>query len=124
MIVCDFDIVGVSVPPHEAHSPLLVDPNAVLSLAIAFEGLQPVARWDPKVSKVHGAIQHEELAVRGTPQLSQEPLDRFPPEQGRGLLACKGPDHMTNGTRARRYCQVAILSASNMSAKASTPRSP
>ena len=116
MIVRDFDFVGVSVSPDEAHSPLLVDPNAVLSLAFAFEGLEPVARWDPKVSKVDGAVQHEELAVRSAPQLSREPLGGFPPEQGRGLLTRKGSDHMTNGTPIRRYCQVAILSASDMSA--------
>lgn len=116
MIVRDFDFVGVSVSPDEAHSPLFVNPNAVLSLAFALEGLEPVARWDPKVSKVDGAVQHEEFAVRSAPQLSGQPLDRFPPEQGRSLLRRKGPDHMTNDSPVRRYCQVAILSASDMSA--------
>jgi hypothetical protein len=39
MIVDDLDVKGVTVTPPEADPPLLVDPDAVLALAIAFQSL-------------------------------------------------------------------------------------
>jgi len=43
MIVRYLDVVGVAVAPAEADSPLIVDPDAVLTGAIATQLLQPIA---------------------------------------------------------------------------------
>ncbi len=43
MVVHDFHIVGVAVPPHEADAILIIDPDAVLALALAVQRLQPVS---------------------------------------------------------------------------------
>jgi hypothetical protein len=45
MIVDNLHIIRVAVTPTEAHAPLVIDPNAVLSLTVSIEFLQPIARW-------------------------------------------------------------------------------
>jgi hypothetical protein len=46
VVVGDFDPVGISSLPTEAHPALGVDPNTVLSGSISAESLQPSARRD------------------------------------------------------------------------------
>ncbi|HXG69389.1 MAG TPA: hypothetical protein VNJ04_02110 [Gemmatimonadaceae bacterium] len=43
VIVYDLDIMGVTISPFEAHAPLIIDPNAVLTATSSFELLQPIA---------------------------------------------------------------------------------
>ena len=53
MVVHDLDVLGAIVPA-KANAPLGVDANAVLTLAVALQGLEPVARrisYSPKVRK-------------------------------------------------------------------------
>jgi hypothetical protein len=49
MIIDDLDIVSVALAPHETDSPLIVDPDAVLTLAVAAKLLQPVAGRNPQI---------------------------------------------------------------------------
>jgi hypothetical protein len=44
VVVDDFYVVGVAVTPSETDTPLVVDPDAVLAFAIAFEGFEPIGR--------------------------------------------------------------------------------
>ena len=37
MVVHDFNVLGVAIHPYEADSPLIVDPDAVLSTAAALQ---------------------------------------------------------------------------------------
>jgi len=39
VVIHDLDIVRVSVAPRKADPPAVVDPNAVLAIAVALEGL-------------------------------------------------------------------------------------
>ena len=55
MVVGDFDLVGVAVPPNEAQPPLIVDPNAVLALTIPSQFFESVA-WKRR--------QHPEIIRR------------------------------------------------------------
>jgi hypothetical protein len=43
VVVGDLYIEGVAPLPSEADSPLVVDPNAVLSCPVSLQALQPVA---------------------------------------------------------------------------------
>ena len=43
VVVCDLHIISVAVLPHEAHSELIVDSDAVLAFTIIFQFLQSVA---------------------------------------------------------------------------------
>jgi hypothetical protein len=45
VIVNDFDVLGSLWGPAEADAPLIVDANAELALALAFQGFKPIARW-------------------------------------------------------------------------------
>lgn len=35
MVIYDLHVIGVTVPPHKADSPLVVDPDAMLALPVA-----------------------------------------------------------------------------------------
>jgi hypothetical protein len=61
MIVGYFNVIGIPVFPVKADSPLIVDPHAVLPLAIALEDLKPIARRDSEVLKVPGLVKVQEL---------------------------------------------------------------
>jgi len=45
MIVDDLYVVGVTSFPPETDAPLVVDPDTVLTLAIALQSLQAIRRW-------------------------------------------------------------------------------
>jgi len=64
VIVHDFNVVGVPFPPSKAETPLVVDPNAVLSLSVAMQGFQAVSRRRHQVSQFRGAVQLPELPAR------------------------------------------------------------
>jgi hypothetical protein len=102
MVVGDFDIVGIPLLPSEADSPALVDADAVLPLAIPFEGLQPIPWRDPQVLQHPGPVQVEQfpagLALEGA-----KPRDRQVVKQGLGLPVLEGPDHTARVFRNAEY---------------------
>ena len=64
MIIYYFNFVRISVHPFETDSPLLVDPNTVLSLSIAFEGFQPVSRRNPQIFEANRGVQQLQFMKR------------------------------------------------------------
>jgi hypothetical protein len=62
MVVCYFNVQGVSVFPEKADSPLIVNPDTVLPPAITLQSLEPVARRNPKVLNVSGPMKIQELS--------------------------------------------------------------
>jgi hypothetical protein len=63
VIVHDLYVVRVAVSPNEADAVLVVDPNAVLSLAISPQLLESITGRDPEIANVGGGVQYEKLAV-------------------------------------------------------------
>ena len=57
----DLHVVHVAVSPPKAHPPLIIDPDAVLSLAIPRELLEPVAWWNPQILERFCAVSPEDL---------------------------------------------------------------
>jgi hypothetical protein len=49
MIVDDLDVIGIALLPAKADPPLPIDTNAELPVAIAGQGLQPIARQTPQI---------------------------------------------------------------------------
>jgi hypothetical protein len=45
MIIDDFNVVCISFSPNKTESPLLVDPDTMLSFAITVQYFQTVAGW-------------------------------------------------------------------------------
>jgi len=54
MVVGYFNVTGVPGFPAKTDSPLIVDPDTVLSLAMALQGCKPVTRRDSEVLQVPG----------------------------------------------------------------------
>jgi hypothetical protein len=72
VIVDNLDIVRGSVLPTKADTPLVVDANAVLTLSVAAQRLEPIARGDGQVLDRPCSMQIQQLAPR-------LPLDRTKP---------------------------------------------
>src|SRR5690242_15808482 len=62
VVVDDLDFVGMFISPYEADPPLIVDADRVLSLAITFQGFEPVRRRDAQILEPPGAVDETQLA--------------------------------------------------------------
>jgi hypothetical protein len=75
VVINDLDIVCITSFPGEADTPLIVDPDAVLSYPAPFlHGLQPVAGQGCQIVKAPGPMQQEKLPS-GRPFKSPECSD-------------------------------------------------
>jgi hypothetical protein len=57
MIIYDLSAIGISVFPTEAETILLIDPDAVLALAVATKFFELIAWGDPKVVQIGCGIE-------------------------------------------------------------------
>jgi hypothetical protein len=62
VIVHDLDFVSVAFSPHEAETALVVNPNAILPLAIAMQCFQAIARRSCQIAQFRGAVQLPKLS--------------------------------------------------------------
>jgi len=61
VIIHYLDIVCVPFAPEEADTPLVIDPDAVLSLSVAMQGFQAISRRRHQVTQFRGAVQLPKL---------------------------------------------------------------
>jgi hypothetical protein len=80
MRVDNLNAVGVAVSPAEAEAPLIVDPDAVLPLAIPCEPFQPVAGWHPQILKRFRRIEDTKLSLRNAFDITRELPRALSPE--------------------------------------------
>jgi hypothetical protein len=86
VIVHNLNIVGLAVTPNEADSPLIVDPDAVLTRSTPFQCLQTITGRDAKVFKTAGCVKIQEPAACYT--LNRiEPAHKAILEQSLGVFA-------------------------------------
>ena len=66
MVIHDLDFESVSIRPTEADAPLVIDPDAVLSLAIARQGLRRLPGMAPRSDSAAAACKWSSfrLAIR------------------------------------------------------------
>lgn len=64
MIVGDFDLKGIAAAPDEADSVLGVNPDTVLSLAVASQLLRAVAWRAFQIIQCHRRVQHCQFPLR------------------------------------------------------------
>jgi hypothetical protein len=64
VVVGDLNVEGVSITPNKADSPLVVDPDAVLTLAVPFQFLQPIPRRHAQVLERHRSMEQQQLSSR------------------------------------------------------------
>jgi hypothetical protein len=88
----DFDIFGTPLPPSETDAVLIVDADAVLSLAVTGQRFQAVARGNRKIGERLGTVESDK-----TPESDGSNTGKFPDplalEEPLGLLALEAPDH-------------------------------
>jgi hypothetical protein len=107
VVVYDLNLVGISIPPNEAETPLLVDSHAVFSLSVPVQCFQAIPRWRCKISQFGGTIQLPEFSAcdllnrlkAPTAQAAVKPLSLGTPER---------PDHDSLYS-ARRITSNGIL---------------
>lgn len=61
MVIHDFDDLSSATRPPKADSPLVIDADAVLALAVAPEGFQSIARRDPQVIEAASDLELPKL---------------------------------------------------------------
>jgi hypothetical protein len=71
VVIHDLDVERIVLGLGETHAPLIVDPDALLSRALALELLEPVAGWDTEVLERAGAVQHHQFPSRRSFDRSQ-----------------------------------------------------
>jgi hypothetical protein len=99
MIVNDLNVRRVTVTPPETDPPLLVNPDAVLAFAIAFQGLELIRAWNKKVLQISSRIQLLQLHQRPLLNVARKPLGVLATPDSLSLLATKGLDHRNIVTR-------------------------
>jgi hypothetical protein len=65
VVVDNFHLVRMAGPPTKAYAELLVDPNAVLSLAVALQSFQAVSRRRSQVFEAGRKIEQREFPSSG-----------------------------------------------------------
>ena len=93
MVIDDLDFVRVAAFPPKADAPLVVDANAVLTRAIAFQLFQPVARRQPKVLQLNRDVDESELAEHGAPEVGRKPPDGLAAPESLGVSVREALDH-------------------------------
>src|SRR5690606_26042881 len=63
VVIDGLHVMGVTIPPAEAHAPLVVDPDAVLALAATFECFKTIGGRNPQVIQGDSAVKHAQLAA-------------------------------------------------------------
>jgi hypothetical protein len=64
MIIDNLNIVGTVFPPLKANPPLVIDPDAVLPLPIAYERFKPIAGQACQVAQAGRLVQQIKAPLR------------------------------------------------------------
>ncbi len=99
MIVGDFYIEGIAVFPAEAYPPLIVDPDAVLTLSITGQLFEAIPRRDSQIGQSIGGVKHEKLLQSRAEDVPRELSRAFSLEDQFGLWVFEAPNHSTIITR-------------------------
>src|SRR3990172_4207303 len=100
VVVADLDVMGVSVLPAEADSPLVVDPNAVLADAVPGEALQAVPWRHAELVQSLGGVHEQQLAVRSSLHVRCQLARPLPLKHLPCLGVPEGSNHRGSVTRS------------------------
>ena len=92
VIVHNLNFVSVALSPHEAETPLLVNPNAMLPLSVAMQCFQAIAGRSSQVAQFGGAVQLPKLSP-GDALDSLKAAARLPTVKSPGFGAAERLDH-------------------------------
>ena len=87
MIVGDFHVVSMRRFPSEANSPLVIDPDAMLTSAPAFEGFKAIAGGSEQILQIIGFVQINHFAPSCLLDIRRKFFGKLAPEDlGRFLV--------------------------------------
>jgi len=102
MVVHDFDIVRVRFVPDKTDSELVVNPNAVLSFAIALERFQTIPGWNSQLVELDNPVKNAEFFERCDANIGRNPFAfaRLPQEPGIRICEASDQDQILTRTVA------------------------
>ena len=62
MIIGNFNLLSISIPPHKTYSPLVIDPDAMLAFAVTLQGFEPIGRGNTQIIQRLGIVEHTQFA--------------------------------------------------------------
>jgi hypothetical protein len=93
MIVYNLNIVGVIIAPSKADSPLVVNANTVLPLALTRQFLETISWRHPKVFQSFRRVKKEEFSLCSAAQIGGESRCWLAKENLFSFIGAKRPDH-------------------------------
>jgi hypothetical protein len=93
VIVGNLGIPSLAVFPNEADSPLIVDPNAVLSSPIPAQSFQPITGRDAQIFEISRSIKCQELRASSSLDLPWQIANGIADENRCCALVGKALDH-------------------------------
>ena len=93
MIVRNLDVERIAIDPVKADPPLLVDPDAVLPLAITAKLFEPIA-WVGQIAQFFGAPKKSQLAECRTLDILRKPRRSDAIEDAFGVGISKAANHL------------------------------
>jgi hypothetical protein len=61
VVIRDFDLICVSVPPYKTDAPLIIHPDTVLPFPVVAEYFQVIAGRHPQIFESAGRINHKQF---------------------------------------------------------------
>ena len=92
VVVDNLDPIRPGIGPDEADAPLVVDANAVLALAVAFQRLEAITRRRLQILQRICVVEHLKLASRDTLDIG-EPGNALAAMKRFGIRRIEGADH-------------------------------
>jgi hypothetical protein len=93
VVVNDLDVPRFTVSPNEANPPLIVNPNAVLTLAIPVQRFQAIARRHAEIVELLCRVDRQELCARPPLDLGGQVAHGIPGEDRSSAFVGKALDH-------------------------------
>jgi hypothetical protein len=101
MIVDDFDVVGIAVPPGEADTPLIVYSDTVPAATVPFESLKSVSRRNQQIKELNSGVQYVQFSQSGALKICAEPLHAAALKQRLSMAVGKARKHVSNDSACR-----------------------
>lgn len=99
MIVCNLNLIGITLVKPETNAPLVVDGDRVLTFAVTPEPVESIPRGDAKVIQVRCQIDVLKPSPRSPYDGRWQPLGPTRAEQLLCVSVRKGLDHSSRVTR-------------------------
>lgn len=98
MVVHDLDFIGVTVPPDEANAKSVIDSDAMLAFAVAFQGFQSVTGKNRQILQLVRRIELFQFPLDNSCAHS-EPSGNPPSEDRFRMVVAEGANHTPNISR-------------------------